>query len=370
MKRIVIGTTLAFAMERRVLPQVPALCADGWAVDLVCSPGLASSGSPGYSVTNIPMARGVDPNTDRIALRRWVDFLEDVRPDIVMAGNPKAGLLAMLAAKRVHVPIRVLHVKGSPWETVSGARRAAMKMAERRALSASTDVLAVSSSLAELLVRQGQTVRGPVVLGDGGSVGVDLSRFTPGLRDAGRAMTIGYLGRLSADKGLSQLVEVFELIRGRRPDARLLLAGRLDDRQPLPPAFLDRLTSDTSITWLGDIDDVPSFFGQVDVMAFPSGREGLPNAVLEAAACGIPTVGWDVTGVRDAVRHGVTGYLCPPYDLEAFAWRTLQILEQPRGTYCADCLTWAQRFDQRRVTGLTVAYLNGLLERERTSEYV
>jgi glycosyltransferase involved in cell wall biosynthesis len=370
MKRIVIGTTLAFAMERRVLPQVPALCADGWVVDLVCSPGLPEVDQPGCSVRPIPMGRGMNPAADRVALRRWVDVLDDLRPDIVMAGNPKAGLLGMLAAKRARVPIRVLHVRGSPWETATGVRRTAIRAVERRALDASTDVLAVSSSLAELLVKQGQTERMPVVLGDGGSVGVDLSRFTPRPADARRPLTVGYLGRLAADKGLAQLVRAFDLIQRRRPDARLLLAGRLDDRQPLTPAILDRLASDRSITWLGDVDDVPSFFGQVDVMAFPSSREGLPNAVIEAAAAGVPTVGWDVTGVRDAVRHGVTGYLCPPFDVEALAWRTLQILEQPRGAYCEDCLTWAHRFDQRRLTRLTVEYLDGLLERERLPQHV
>lgn len=370
MKRIVIGTTLAFAMERRVLPQVPALCADGWVVDLVCSPGMPEVERPNCTLRPIPMVRGMNPAADRIALRRWVDVLEEIRPDIVMAGNPKAGLLGMLAAKRARVPIRVLHVKGSPWETATGARRTAMKAVERRALSASTDVLVVSSSLAELLVKHGQTVRMPVVLGDGGSVGVDLSRFSPGRPDTRRPLTVGYLGRLATDKGLGQLVRAFDLIQSRRPDAQLLLAGRLDDRQPLTPAILDRLASDTSITWLGDIDDVPSFFGQVDVMAFPSSREGLPNVVIEAAASGVPTVGWDVTGVRDAVRHGVTGYLCPPFDVEAFAWRTLQILEQPRGAYCDDCVTWAHRFDQRRLTRLTVEYLTGLLEREGQPQHV
>jgi glycosyltransferase involved in cell wall biosynthesis len=67
----------------------------------------------------------------------------------------------------------------------------------------------------------------------------------------------------------------------------------------------------------------------MDVLCFPSLREGLPNAVIEAAACGVPTVGWYATGTRDAIRDGETGFLVGPGDSARMASRIIELLTSP-----------------------------------------
>jgi glycosyltransferase involved in cell wall biosynthesis len=97
-------------------------------------------------------------------------------------------------------------------------------------------------------------------------------------------------------------------------------------------------------------------------LVFPSEREGLPNAVIEAAASGVPSVGWDVTGVRDAISDGYSGVLVPPGDVAAFARATVALVDAVRvpGTqWPQQARSWAQRFDSER---LTAAWLRLLAE--------
>ena len=75
--------------------------------------------------------------------------------------------------------------------------------------------------------------------------------------------------------------------------------------------------------WVGDTS---IYWPQIDLLVFPSAREGLPNAVLEAAASGVPTVGYDVTGTRDAVIDGITGILVPASNSLALSEAALTLL--------------------------------------------
>lgn len=71
--------------------------------------------------------------------------------------------------------------------------------------------------------------------------------------------------------------------------------------------------------------------GQFDVLVFPSRREGFPITVTEAAACGVPSVGYNVTGVVDAISTGVTGIRVPARDVDALAAAAISLLRTPAG---------------------------------------
>lgn len=360
-RRLVITTTVPETMSAFVVPQVKPLVEAGWQVHLVTSPGDWPNQLDVLGVTRheIAMSRSISPFADSVALAGWIRMLRVVRPDVVLGGTPKAALLAMTSARITAVPRRIYLHRGARWETTSGLKRSILVRADRLTAAEATEVIAVSSSLADLVAAQRVVRRRPIVLGSGASRGIDLARFRliDNATEADTRLTLGFVGRLSADKGLETALDVFDGVRGEFPTARLVVAGELDTTNPIPDCVLERLRDGTSVSWRRFVSNMPAFFQELDVLVFPSLREGMPNVVLEAAACGVPSVGWNVTGVRDAITHERTGELVPVGNVSAFVDAVKRVLRTPRGSYSAGCSDWAKQFDQERVTRLLVDWL-------------
>jgi glycosyltransferase involved in cell wall biosynthesis len=124
------------------------------------------------------------------------------------------------------------------------------------------------------------------------------------------------------------LLEAFARVRARIPDARLVLLGD----GPLLDQVRERarrLDLKDSIEFAGSVDIWPRLAGS-HAFALPSDYEGLPLAVLEAMAAGLPVVASSVEGNVEAVRDGVTGFLIPPGDVGALADRLIRLLSDDR----------------------------------------
>ena len=150
--------------------------------------------------------------------------------------------------------------------------------------------------------------------------GVDVMRFTP-LPEPADPPTVAFVGRLLDDKGIRTLVAAHRLLRERRADARLVIAGSPDFANPtsVSPEEAASWNNEPGIQWLGEVDDVSSLWARAHIAALPSRREGLPLSLLEAAACRRAMVATDVPGCREIVIHGKTGLLVPVDDAHALA---------------------------------------------------
>ncbi len=360
-KRLLISTTVPQTMTAFVTPQVPFLVSAGWEVHLVSSPGAWTDDPPDPRIVRhgLKMSRAIRPLADMAALARWIVLIARIRPDAVLASTPKAALLTIVASRIMGVRLRIYLHRGARWETMNGLGRSVTMLLDRLTVSLATDVLAVSNSLADVLVEHRVARRKPTVLGRGSSKGVDLQRFAPlaGPSEREASPTIGFIGRLAADKGVTEALDVLAALRREIPTARMLIAGVIDDSDPVDAKTKMRLECDPGVEWLGHVGDVPGFLQQIDLLLFTSHREGLPNVVIEAAACGVPTVGWDVTGVKDAVVDGLTGCLAPEGDVQAMVGRTLAILRAGRASYQRACIELAGEFAEGVVARRLVLWL-------------
>ena len=279
----------------------------------------------GVPTIAVPMNREITPLRDLVALHRLVRVIKRIRPDVVNAGTPKAGLLGMIASRIANVPARVYVLRGLRLETTSGLKRLLLKTTERIASACAHQVVCVSDSMRQVYVDQKLAPAWKCMIpGPGSSNGIDVSRFEQtdarlkSARDIRRkfgiprdAPVIGFVGRLTRDKGIVELAEAFRSVLHSHPEARLLLVGEFETGDPVPPDTIDWLRASPDVSVAGFSKDPSDYYSVMNLLAFPSYREGFPNVPLEAAAASIPVVGFAATGTVDAVLDGQTGTLVP-----------------------------------------------------------
>jgi len=129
------------------------------------------------------------------------------------------------------------------------------------------------------------------------------------------------VARLLKDKGVCEFVEAARLVGQDFPDARFVLLGARDERNPtvVSQQEVDRWQGEGTVHWLGEVLDVRSVLSGADVVVLPSYREGTPRSLLEAAAMGKPIITTDIVGCREVVEHGVNGLLVPLRDVGSLA---------------------------------------------------
>jgi glycosyltransferase involved in cell wall biosynthesis len=284
-------------------------------------------------VLEVPMEREIAPLQDlRSAWHLW-GILRTLRPTVTNVGTPKAGLLGGFAAWLNRVPCRFYTLHGLRFETTTGLRRKLLMLAERLACRFAHRVVCVSHSVREKAIACGLVDHErALVFGAGSCNGVDISRFAPTperimraaelrrqLRIPSHAPVALFVGRLTRDKGICELLQAFLQIENRIPELRLLLVGSFEDGDPLPKEVRERLEAHQRVILAGPVNDPAPYYAMADVLILPSHREGLPTVILEGHAAGKPVIGASATGIVDLLADGETGLLFPVGDASALA---------------------------------------------------
>jgi len=313
--------------------QSPFLRGNGFDVVGVSSPGPlldAFAAREQVPVVAVPMRRNISPVADAISLIRLIRTLLRLRPDVVHAHSPKAGLLGTIAARAVGAKA-FLSIIGLVQMTRTGFSRKLLDLATKLSCALAHRVWVNSFSLRDFVVEQKLSAASKtIVIGNGSANGVDVSRFTPATdeqRARSRALSgvpenafaIGFAGRMTRDKGVAELVQAFLMLRERHADLHLVIAGEYEDQDPVADEVKQAIATTGGIHFLGWGTDMPSLYAGLDLLVLPSYREGFPMAVLEAAAMGIAAVTTDAAGCIDSVDDGVTGAIVPVGDATALA---------------------------------------------------
>jgi glycosyltransferase involved in cell wall biosynthesis len=323
--------------------QLAYLRAAGFHPAVVCSPGPQleeTRETESIPVFTVEMEREISPLKDLVALVRASQLVRRLRPMISNCGTPKAGLLVGLAAWLNRVPCRIYTLRGLRVETARGPKRWLLLLTERIACGCAHRVICVSPSLRQRVVELGVVPpEKTIVLASGSSNGVDPSRFssTPErLADAAEIRrrlgidpycpVIGYVGRLTSDKGIPELIAAFRLIRQSFPDVVLLLVGSYEEGDPVPPETCAAIESDSGVIRVDFTSEIATYYFVMDMLVLPTHREGFPNVVLEAQAASRPVVTTRATGASDSVCDGVTGLLVPVGDTVALADGLMKLL--------------------------------------------
>lgn len=280
-------------------------------------------------VCHIDIARKIAPWQDLRALFQLLRCFREIRPSTVHSLTPKAGLLAMLAGLLARVPCRFHTFTGQVWANKTGVGRFLFKEVDRLIALCASQVFADSASQCRFLEEEGVVRRGGVtVLGQGSVAGVDLTRFRPdsAARAALRTETgvadavpiFIFVGRLVRDKGVFDLVEAFATLNAKYGQWELWMVGPDEDGlQASLRAKGERLGA--RIRWFGPTPTPELYMASADVFVLPSYREGFGSVVIEAAACGIPTIAYRIDGVVDAIVENHTGCFVAKGNVEELA---------------------------------------------------
>ena len=203
--------------------------------------------------------------------------------------------------------------------------------------------------------------------------GVDIAHFAPLPDPPGPTVTAALVGRMLRSKGVADAVEAVRRLRARGVPIELMLAGPSDpdNRDSLDDGELSALAAEPGVEWLGPVEDVRAVWRRAAIAVLPSTYgEGLPKAMLEAAACARPIVAADMPGIREAVRHGESGLLVPPRNIGALADALAALAGDPRRRQAmgrAGRTLVEREFGEAQVARQTLALYRTVL-RERTAQ--
>jgi glycosyltransferase involved in cell wall biosynthesis len=291
------------------------------------------------------LQRELRPLSDLVSLFRLITFFRQWKPDIVETHTAKAGTLGRLAALFAGVPVRLHVFHGHIFEGFFPPRKARIFLEIERVLARiTTRIIALGEHQRSDLLSRGIGKNRQVL---SIPLGFNLDRFSSipveseligtgplrrelGVENVEKAVTpiIGMIARLVPTKAHEVFLEAAELILHTIPGAQFVIVGDGECRKKLEETARTH-PSGKRMHFLGWRTDTPELYAEIDLIMHTSDSEGMPVAIIEALASGIPVVATAVGGVPDLIQDGTNGHLVPPRNPQAIANAVLSILSDP-----------------------------------------
>jgi glycosyltransferase involved in cell wall biosynthesis len=263
---------------------------------------------------------------DLRSLWRLVAVLRNRRVDIVHAHKFGSNVWAALLGHALGVPVVIAHE-----HTWSFEGQLARRLADRNVVARFSDaVIAVSEADRSRMIANVGMPADRVVLVHNGIAGAGPGDADAIVRELGLrpgAPILLQTATLRPQKAVEVMIAATAIIRQAHPDVRLLVAG-YGDVARLRAVAADHGVADT-VTLLGPRSDVADLLACATVGVLSSDFEGMPLAVLEYMAAGLPVVSTNVGGLPEIVAEGKTGFLVPPRDPAALAEQVVRLLDDP-----------------------------------------
>ena len=369
MKKIVFMVTSVQSVNIFTVAQIKSLSTHTSKIYLICGTGLIKREVIDVTeeIFQLPkLLRRSNIFFDLLSLIQITIILKRLKPDLVIYATPKSAFLGALASFLNRTPIRIYQVWGVRWQNLSGIKLWIVRSADFITIKLSTKITAVSKSVFEFIGAYYKTDK-LVVLGSGSTAGVDMQIFYSDEHSVAprTKVKIGYAGRISNDKGITDLYNLFIKLTAQIPNLYLEIIGDLDLEDEISKELVNDINSHSKIRWIQDTqqDKLAVHMRSWDAQIFLSRREGLGNVILEAGACGIPTFCWDIIGTRDAIPSFARNFLIPFNDTNLLEKSVLNYLDSPLSQSEKIRLSnwYAENFEQMKVLSKFIEFINDTL---------
>ena len=249
-----------------------------------------------------------------IKIKREINLISDIRTafilmkhlsaeniSVVYSITPKAGFIGILVSKIMKVPVRIHNFTGQVWKTKKGLIKHVLKSIDRLIYLLSTRVIVDSHSQREFLINNNIIKRQKsIVIGDGSISGVDIDLFSPNqhvkqeireqLKTKSDAIVFLYIGRLSLEKGIIELIKAYSRVADKINNTSLWIVGPNETKINNFQQLYDIKYKD-SIHFIPYTPTPERYMMAADICCLPSHREGFGSVIIESASCGVPAIG-------------------------------------------------------------------------------
>ncbi|MFA5878133.1 MAG: glycosyltransferase family 4 protein [Candidatus Staskawiczbacteria bacterium] len=342
--KICYVTSVDLTLKFILLNHLKFLKNEGYDVYTVCSPGklLKDVMAEGIKIKTITFKRKFSPMSDIIAFLKLYFFFKQEKFDIVHTHTLKPEFLGQIAAKLAGVPIIINSLHGFNFaEDTPKIKKKIFTLIEKIAARYSSLIFSISRKIVKSVVNEKVCKREKIkYLGDGISVfRFDPSKFSKefilnkkkelGI-DPGKKV-IGIVARLVAEKGYLDLFQALKTVLVKHPETLLLVIGQEEPekRDNIDSKIVKNYQIENNVLFLGERNDVEELYPLMDIFAFPTHREGLGVALLEASAMMIPVIATNTGGCPEVVDDGKTGILIPLKNVEKLTEAILYLFNNP-----------------------------------------
>ena len=343
-KKICFVTTVSITLKSFVLEFAKYLHQHtDFEITFICNddPEFAASLPQYINFISVPMERAISLGGIAAMLKMARIFRRE-KFDLVQYSTPNASLYASLAAWIARVPVRLYCQWGMAFVGFSGIKRRLFKFIEKSVCTMSTWV--EPDSFGNLYFSHSEKLYPPKkgsVIWNGSASGVNLKKFDIGnkkdWRSAKRleyniptdAFVFGFIGRITGDKGVNELLTAFKNVLTNNPSAYLMIVGNPEKSNSVDSQLYLWAKQEPNVIFCGYTNVVEQYLSAIDAYVLPSYREGFGSAVIEAEAMGLPVIVTDIPGPTDAMLRNKTGLVVPKKDHERLRQAMETLLYDP-----------------------------------------
>ena len=322
----------------------------------------------------IKMERGISLAGVK-AMLEMKKFFQKQKFDLIQYSTPNASLYASMAGKFAHIPVRLYCQWGMAFVGFTGFKRKVFKAIEKTVCRLSTWIEPDSNSNLKFSHEEGlYPEKVGSVIGKGSACGVNLNKFDVAKKEAYRkqireklgvptdAFVFGYVGRITRDKGVNELLAAARNMLGKNENVYLLMVGPEEVDDTVNQELYIWSKNSSQIRYAGFTRVVEQFMAAMDCYVLPSYREGFGMSVVEAEALAVPVIITNIPGPVDGMVKDVTGLVVEKKDIKGLEEAMQKMMNSDIAIYGKNGLDLAQNsFEQQKLFSLILADRKRLL---------
>ena len=367
MKKICFISTIPLTLKTFVLKTAIYLHEHtDWDISFICSedPEFAAELPDFIHYLPVPMERGISLSGIKSMILMKEIFVKE-KFDLIQYSTPNASLYASLAGKLSGIPIRLYCQWGMVYVGFSGIKRQIFKVVEKIVCKLSTWI--EPDSISNLNFAHEEKLypktKGSVIW-NGSACGIDLKKFNISQKAQYRknirekynfteeSFVYGFVGRITKDKGINELLTAFKQIYESNPNAYLMMVGATENDSTVDEKLFLWSKECGRVIYVGFTNVVEQYLSAMDTYILPSYREGFGMGVVEAEAMGVPVIVTDIPGPVDAMKKNETGIIVKKGNVKELlnAMNTMYEDEHVRKKYSRNAQDFVRyKFEQKRL---------------------